>query len=126
MKVTDHIRNHLLEGVGYQPNPELQEKAFARVRHIFDPTTIKFILGEMRSRILMGTFRYEDTDPRPWAERVRAGEVPSYLDKLEDKIALYELGGNKEFLIDAMNYLLLEFVEPCRKHTFYRSTERHE
>lgn len=47
--------------------------------------------------------------------------------KSHDKcMKAYEETGNKEYLLDAMNYLMFEFMYPQKDGAYYRPTESHE
>lgn len=126
MTNTEWLRSRLLQDV-FITDQALRDKAERRTAKLFADEHIRFILKEMQARIMMGTYRYEGSgDPRPWSQRVRAGDAESFLSKLAKKVALYQRTKNQEFLVDAMNYLNLEFVEPCEEGVFYKSTERAE
>lgn len=52
-----------------------------------------------------------------------------YVDalKTEEKcIEKYNETGNKEYLLDAMNYLMFEFMYPQRKGAFFKATDSKE
>lgn len=123
--VNQHIRDHLLTGIVSDPNPKLQQVAENRVAVLFGKA-FEFMLQEAKDRIRMGTFRYEDTVPAPWPVMARLGLVDSYTTKAEQKLQLYRKAKNREYLVDTLNYVVMEFVEPCEEGTFYESTEREE
>ena len=123
--VNDHIRDHLLTGIVSNPNPKLQQLAEDRVAKLFGKE-FAFMVREAKDRIRMGTFRYEDTQPAPWPVMAKLGLVDSYMDKAEQKRQLYRKTKNQEYLVDMLNYIVMEFVGPCEEGTFYESTEREE
>ena len=49
-----------------------------------------------------------------------------YVDALkthEQCLKKYEETGNKEYLLDAMNYLMFEFMYPQKSNTYFKATE---
>jgi hypothetical protein len=70
----------------------------------------------MRNRLLMGAFRYG---------RLKAKDKPKYnrVQKIKDKIEMYERTGNLEFLVDIANIALMEFEEGEHPLKHFRSTD---
>jgi len=108
------------------PSPGVWERALARTDEFLNPERVAYVVKLLRSRLLMGTHRYEDTDPRTWPQRVADGDEPSYMDKLIDKVKEYRRRKNRELLIDVINYAWLEFFEPCETDTYYKGEDRLE
>jgi hypothetical protein len=86
------------------------------------------IAGHAAARTLMGSFRYEqaESDGLSYDDKMRLGLAPTYLKRLEDKIALYRATGNQEFLVDAFNYIILEWGSPSIDGAFFESNERYD
>lgn len=88
------------------------------------------VIKHAKARKLMGAFRYEQrgADSMSYDERARdrVGEAKSYLERALDKAALYNDTGNKEYLVDMFNYVLLEWSRPYHPNAHFDSTERHD
>lgn len=74
----------------------------------------------MRNRLLMGALRYglladKKKNPNKW----------DLLKALRSKIKGYLKTHNKEYLVDAANYLLLEFECPSIPNTFFKALDDH-
>lgn len=63
----------------------------------------------MRNRLIMGCLRY---GPMVWKKK--NGNKWDLLGAINKKVGLYVKTGNTEYLVDAANYLLLEFE--CGEH----------
>lgn len=48
------------------------------------------------------------------------------LQSMQKRLALYEETGNKEWLMDAANFLMIEFMRPSRKDAHMRATDSDE
>jgi hypothetical protein len=71
----------------------------------------------MRNRLILGRFRYGE---------VSASRYPSAKMAIR-RLHLYLQTGNKEFLVDAANLALVEYVSPgCRKHTKFKGGSKEE
>ena len=66
-----------------------------------------------KNRLIMGTLRYG----------VSNHALYDYRERLNDKLKLYDDTGNKEFLIDSVNYCVLEFGWPNRTDTFFKAED---
>lgn len=102
MTVTDHIRQHALQSVGYT-EPQEQQKPLdleALRQSEWSPEFETL----MRNRLLMGAFRYGV---------LNAPNKPEYnrTESIIKRVMLYEETGNVEYLVDAANLCLVEFVE---------------
>lgn len=69
-----------------------------------------------KDRLQMGTYRYG----------VSMHDRYDYRARLTDKLARYDATGNKEFLIDIINYCILEFFWPRRTDTYFKVAEDDE
>jgi hypothetical protein len=87
---------------------------------------LPFLISHAKPRLLMGAFKYDNTDGISHAERARQGLSPTFISKLKEKIELYEQDGNQEYLVDAFNYLLLKTADPVHPKAHFASTEREE
>lgn len=50
----------------------------------------------------------------------------SAIKSLQDRLKLYEETGNTEWLIDAANFAMIEFMHPSHKDAHFRPTDSHE
>jgi len=58
-----------------------------------------------------------------------ADAYPFHIDALKslhDRLREYEQTGNTEFLIDAANFAMIEFMRPAREDAHYRATDSGE
>ena len=109
MTVTEYIRQHLLDTVGYReilwlPSPD-------KVRQIEWSTEFE---TAMRNRLLLGSIRYGklgDAD-KPEYSRVEA---------MHRKLVEYTQTGNLECLVDNSNLSLCEFVESTHPKKHFHS-----
>lgn len=126
MNNTEYLRSRLLRDVHDHVNGDwCLTFGKQRDKELFE-VALPFLIGHARPRLLMGAFRYDNTDGVSHAERARQGISPTFITKLKEKIELYEQGGNQEFLVDAFNYLLLETADPVHPNAHFKSTEREE
>lgn len=95
---------------GSDPHRDKEREAKAKWKQL--EVGAKIMLDLARPRILTGYFRYGNQRSRP------------YMAYLRDKFELYEETGNKEFLVDMLNYLLLEWLNPFHAKAHFQSTER--
>jgi hypothetical protein len=69
----------------------------------------------MNNRMLMGRFRY--------GPRKTKKEHPAYITAAKRRIELYEESGNTELLVDAGNYLRMEFETPLHPNGHFKSID---
>lgn len=106
--ISQFIREHLLETMGYvekkEKLPDLEELRRTEWSEEFD------ILR--KNRMIMGAFRYN---------RLSHPDKFKYdlLGGLRKKLEEYEKTGNTECLVDAANYLMLEFMKPSHKNAHF-------
>ena len=113
-RVTDHIREHLLASLGYaeppRRMPDLDELRATEWCDAFDVAR--------RYRMLIGAFRYGLlSDPAKWRY--------DFLGGLRKKLDHYRRTGNTESLVDASNYLMLEFMRPSHPAAHFRAEDDH-
>ena len=102
--VTDHIRAHI-----YNQHPMVEPRRPNTLENCERQDAPKAIFREaMRIRTLMGRVRYG----APCA-------VPGATTKAIELIRDYRACGNLELLVDAANYLSLEFTHPADHSTPY-------
>ena len=59
--------------------------------------------------------------------RINYGErLVDALQSADNCVKKYIATGNTEYLLDAANYLMFEYMYPRRKGAFFRATESHE
>jgi hypothetical protein len=73
----------------------------------------------MRDRMAMSYFKYG-------AVRDAFPHKVSALESLRARIEKYEDTGNTEWLIDAANFAMIEFMLPCHKRAHYKATDSSE
>jgi len=66
-----------------------------------------------KNRLKMGTYRYG----------VSNHDKYDYRQRLQVKLFAYDQTGNKEFLVDAINYCILEFGWPSRIETYFAADD---
>lgn len=128
--VTEWLRARLLANV-HQYGTFNQARAQKSHDEFFGPDGILWeIIPHAKARKLMGAFRYEQqgANATSYDERARAriGNAKSYIERGIEKFALYQETGNQEFLVDAFNYILLEWARPYHPNPHFASTERHD
>lgn len=123
----DWMRKRLLAQAGVFAIEDGYRKIYgeARCKELFD-IALPAMISHARPRIMMGSFRYEPPKGATYAQLARDGEVPSFITKLREKLKLYEASGNQEMLVDALNYLILEWHDPVHPDHFFESTDRDE
>jgi len=67
-----------------------------------------------KARLEMGTYRYGLGGDH--------GKY-DYRSRIVPKLKRYDATGNKEFLVDALNYVALEFNHPNRLDTFFKAVD---
>lgn len=103
-RVSDWIRNQIERSYGVLPLitlEEIQEYAYRRV----EPT----IYTLAKARLEMGFVRYES----------RLGAAPDYLRRIKQMVEKYESTRNREFLVDLLNFVLLEWTTPTIENTYF-------
>jgi len=100
--ITDHLRHHLLQGTAAytgltKPKPDLDSLRLTEWSPEFERL--------MRNRLIMGAIRYGLlSDPK------KTANYP-LVYRAQILLADYQNTGNLELLVDAANFLLLEFVQ---------------
>lgn len=78
-------------------------------------------------RKILGIFRYEQKDESglSYDEKAHLGQTLTYIDRMEkEKIKGYRETGNKEFLIDILNYCALEWAKPYHPNAHFKAEDR--
>jgi hypothetical protein len=107
-RVSDWIRNHIESCYGLLPPitvSDIQEHSSSRI----EPTIYK----HAQDRIEMGYVRYES----------KLGVAPDYLERIKKMVDKYESTRNREFLVDALNFVLLEWTTPTIPDTFFETED---
>lgn len=79
---------------------------------------LDFVQG-MYNRMCMSFFRYGKV-AEGFPDKVNA------LKSMEKRLEEYHKTGNREFLMDAANFLMIEFMHPKKEDTFYKATDSKE
>lgn len=130
MTITEWLRARCLRNV-HTIGTFSQEQAERSYNEFFAPGgVLDEVLVHAKARKLMGAFRYEQrgANSQSYDERARAraAGAKSYAQRAREKFALYDETGNKEYLADAFNYILLEWARPYHPNAHFESTERKE
>lgn len=115
-QVCDQCEQELIERAHFLPSPIFNADKWYRRWWSWSPDMIKAAKHNKRftrlaiNRLVVGHFRYGvGTDPHampPW------GGDYQYIDRLKEKLALYEKTGNRELLLDIHNAAMFEFSYP--------------
>lgn len=73
---------------------------------------VQDIFQKAVNRLVFGAQRYGTVDPADW----------DFLASADERIARYQATGNTEWLIDALNYVLLEAVWPHHPDAHFEAT----
>lgn len=82
-----------------------------------DQIDVPFIQG-MLDRMCFGFYNY--------GHMRRYENVSHSLTNVKMRLDKYEQTHNTEFLMDAANYCMMEFVKPCFHDAFFKSTDKSE
>ena len=107
-RVSDWIRNHIESCYGLLPPitvADIQEHSSSRIEHT--------IYKHAQDRIEMGFVRYES----------KLGVAPDYLERIKKMVAKYETTRNREFLVDLLNFVLLEWTTPTIPDTHFETED---
>lgn len=102
--VSDWIRNHIECNCGLLP-PITIEEIRAHVRDRVDPG-LELLCKE---RLEMGFIRYES----------KLGRCPDYLSRMKKMVLKYEGTRNREYLVDLLNFIQLEWTTPSLADTYF-------
>lgn len=72
----------------------------------------------MKNRVIVGYHKYG-----PVCERHHEYD---FLENVRERMRQYEKTGNTEFLVDAANFLMFEFMYPSHPDGHFRATDSHE
>ncbi len=106
--VTEHLRQHLLGGLGYAA----PAKRAPDLPALIAVQWCQRFADLMRNRMVMGHFRYGPLDDQPDYDHMEA---------IERKVRLYRETGNGEYLVDIANYAHAEFAQG--KFRFFHSDD---
>jgi hypothetical protein len=79
----------------------------------------KFFMQGMVDRMGMSFFKYGPMSIA-YPEKVNA------IESLKRRLDKYEKTGNTEWLIDAANFAMIEFMRPAHPDAHFKSTDSHE
>lgn len=75
----------------------------------------EFIEG-MKNRMLVSYYKYGALK-EAYPHKVNA------IESLQDRLRKYQETGNTEFLIDASNFCMIEFMHPSHPHAYFAGTD---
>ena len=80
------------------------------------------------NRIWMGSFRYgiANVSGKSHEQRVKEGKDTTFIERGIEKFNLYLKTGNREYIVDAFNYCLLEWNSPQHPNAHFKATDREE
>lgn len=118
-------RLHLSAGL-HEHDPELAARAHKRAEEFFGKGgVLEEVVKHARARKILGTFRYEQkVNGQSYEQRARQGTAKTYIQRAKEKIDLYDRTGNTEYIVDAFNYMLLEWAEPYHPDAHFKPTDR--
>lgn len=128
MTNTEWLRSRLL-GDLQETGTFSAAAAQASFNEFFGPEGIlDEVIEHAKARKLMGAFRYEqrEADGKSYDQKAAEGRAKTYVRRGIEKFELYQETGNKEFLVDALNYVLLEWHRPTHPGAHFSSTERYD
>lgn len=73
---------------------------------------------EMEDRVLVGFFKYGDAGV--------AGKAVDFVECIAQRVSKYKEDGNTEWLVDAANFAMLEFMYPKHPDAHFRATSAAE
>jgi len=111
MRITDHIREHLLQQCGCIDAVKVAPLDELRLTE-WSPEFEQL----MRNRLIMGSIRYQRFNHPDKPKYVRLGAI-------QKKFNLYLDTGNTELLVDIANYCLLEFVFGEHPYKHFHATD---
>ena len=100
MNTHEVIRKRLLDRAGLSEPP----KCAGDMRQLMESEWSPAFERHMRARLVMGALRYGTLE-----HKRRSGHKWDLLGAVSRKLERYKQTGNTELLVDAANYLLLEF-----------------
>lgn len=112
-RISDLLREHLYYDICGIP---VNDKKMPSLDELIATETNDTFMQLMRNRLVMGAFRYG---------RMKDKEKGEYklLESLKRKLNMYQQTGNLEYLVDAANYLLLEFTYPHVDNPHFNATD---
>lgn len=78
-----------------------------------------FILG-MKNRMVVSHYKYG------WVSDTYGNGLASAIESLKKRVELYEQTGNTEWLMDAANFAMIEYMYPQHPNKHFRSTDSDE
>lgn len=111
--VTELIREHLYYNICGVP---VSEQKMPDLNELSKTETNELFFQLMRNRLIIGAFRYG---------LMKNKDKGAYdlLEALKRKLGNYIATGNLEYLVDAANYLLLEFTFPHVNNAHFNATD---
>jgi len=80
-------------------------------------------LGLMRARLNTSFYKY---GPAETNARMQRDQGRRMLDGVAPRIEKYDTTGNTEWLVDAANFIFLEWCFPAHPEAHFRATDSHE
>lgn len=107
----DKIREHLLRGINFDPVGHKTED----LAWIMGNQWSEEFIGLMRSRMLMGFFRYGDVKSAAGA----FDNIGSAIHRLK----LFRRTGNEEHTVDAANLCMIEFMQKNHPNAHFEAAD---
>lgn len=110
--VTQHIREHLesqIRPAEFNHKPDLETLKRLQWSDQFEQL--------MRNRMVLGALRYELIHDK------KGNNKYDILGSIERRIQCYRKTGNKEFLVDSANLMLIEFEAPTHPNAHFESID---
>ena len=115
-RVFDHIRDRLL-----QPVSGTQEPPMPSLDSLEETETHREVWKMCDNRMILGAFRYGlfESREREYAENGQTAY--DHVAEAHRRISLYEADGNREWILDAINVLAMEFRLPSHPHAHFEA-----
>jgi hypothetical protein len=88
----------------------------SEISGMLDKYTSRKFHDEMDDRMLVSHYKYGDS-------RLGYPDHANALKSLEKRIALYLETGNAEYLVDAANFAMIEYMHPSISHAHFKATD---
>lgn len=114
----DHNRPHTFHGI---VNTERKTKYMLKqdiLKHEYNTK----IDEERKKMVLQSYFKYGPAEEN-FKKRGEQGSLVNALDTMSQCVCKYDKTHNMEYLLDAMNYLMFEFMYPSYDDAYFKHTD---
>lgn len=114
----DHDRPKTFHGI---PNPERKTRYMLKqdiLKHEYDSN-----IDEIRKKMVLQSYYKYGPAKENFTRRNENGALVDALGTMSQCVCEYDKTHNKEYLLDAMNYLMFEFDYPSYSDAYYEQTD---